>query len=346
MQAYNSMQRVVAALSHREADRVPVILTLTLHGAKELGLSIKEYFSSADNVFEGQKRLLEKFGGDAYIGFFHAPLEIAAFGGEVIYVDDGPPNSGEPFLKNRQDIKNMQIPDVRTNKDLAMPLELIRRLKSIATDTVPIGGVIMSPFSLPVMQMGFDKYLELIYEDRELFWLLMEKNFIFCQKWAEAQIAAGATVLFYFDPVSSPTIIPPQLYRETGHLIAKRFIPLLKAGIITHLASGICAPILPELMQTGTIGLGLSSSEDIGEIKLQCKDKLCLFGNLNGIEMRNWDVKTTQNKVREIIRKAAPGGGLVICDHHGELPWQISDETIYAISEAARIWGTYPIKGD
>jgi uroporphyrinogen decarboxylase len=290
-----------------------------------------------------KKRLRQKFGGDAYYSFLHAPLEVAAWGGEVIYVDDGPPNSGEPFIKSRADIRQLKVPDVKTNKQLAIALECINHLAEIATEQVPIIGVIMSPFSLPVMQMGFDKYLDLIYEDRALFWQLMEANISFCLAWAEAQIAAGATALVYFDPVSSPTIIPRDLYLETGFKIAQRVISQVKAGVVTHLASGISLPIMDEIIQTGTVGIGVSVSEDIGEIKQKCKNKITVLGNLNGIEMRTWDVPTAEAKVREVIEQAAPGGGFILLDNHGEIPWDVPDEIIYTITEAAAKWGTYPI---
>ena len=39
------MQRVVTTLSHREPDRVPFFLLPALQGARELGLSIRQYFS-------------------------------------------------------------------------------------------------------------------------------------------------------------------------------------------------------------------------------------------------------------------------------------------------------------
>ncbi|MGC8493060.1 MAG: hypothetical protein ACP5SH_15125 [Syntrophobacteraceae bacterium] len=48
-----AMQRVLAALAHREPDRVPFIISATMHGARELGLSIKSYYSKAENVVEG-----------------------------------------------------------------------------------------------------------------------------------------------------------------------------------------------------------------------------------------------------------------------------------------------------
>ena len=343
MQHYSPMQRVVAALSHQEADRVPVILPLTLHGAKELGIGIKEYFSKAEYVVEGQKRLMQKYHSDAYIGFLHAPLEVAAFGGEVIYVEDGPPNSGEPFLKDLASIAAMQVPDVLSNPQLRIALDTITALKDVATDQIPVVGVVMSPFSLPVMQMGFDKYLDLIYSDRVLFWQLMEKNIAFCKAWAEAQVNAGAAAIVYFDPVSSPTIIPPELYLETGFVVAQRVIPQIKAAVVTHMASGRCLAILDDLIMTGTAGIGVSALEDIRVIKERCIGKITVFGNLNGIEMRNWDSHTTEQKVKNLIQNAGKGGGFILMDNHGEFPWQISDDTIHTIMEAVNTWGKYPI---
>lgn len=53
------MQRVLTTLEHKEADRVPFFLFPTMHGARELKLSIKDYFSNAEYVSEGQLRLRE-----------------------------------------------------------------------------------------------------------------------------------------------------------------------------------------------------------------------------------------------------------------------------------------------
>ena len=43
--AMNSMQRTLTALSQQEPDRVPLFLLTTTHGAKEVGLSIQDYYA-------------------------------------------------------------------------------------------------------------------------------------------------------------------------------------------------------------------------------------------------------------------------------------------------------------
>jgi uroporphyrinogen decarboxylase len=338
-----SLQRVLTTLGHREPDRVPFFLLLTMHGAKELGMSIKEYFSKAENVVEGQLRLRAKYRHDCIYNFFYAPLEIEAWGGGVVYDDDGPPNSGVPFIKNIQDIKNLEMPDVKRTPCLIKVIESANLLKKKVGDDAPIIGVVMSPFSLPVMQMGFDKYFELMYEHPDLFQYLMKINEEFCVEWANAQLEAGTTAICFFDPVSSTTITTKEMYLKTGFEVAKRTISKIKGPTATHMASGHCLTIVDDIAKTGTAIVGVSKQESLLSLKKSCRNKLTILGNLNGIEMRRWTPKETEKIVKDSISAAGPGGGFILSDNHGEIPWQVPDEVLMAISEAVHKWGQYPL---
>lgn len=338
------MERVLTTLSHKEPDRVPLFLMLTMHGAKELGLSIKEYFSKAENVAEGQKIMQKKYKTDCYYPFFYAPIEVEAFGAEVIYREDGPPNSGLPIIHDLNDIKKLEAPRVSDSKVLHKVLKSIEILKEESKGNIPIIGVAMSPFSLPVMQLGFEKYLELMHFHEDLFNHLMKINEAFCIDWSNAQLAAGATAICYFDPVSSPTIIPKELYGRTGFQVAKRTIAKINGPTATHFASGDCLTLADMLPETGTAVVGVSTQENISELKQAYKNKLTVLGNLNGIEMRRWTKEEATGIVKEVIKKAAPGGGFILADNHGEIPFQVKDETLLAIAEAVKEYGTYPIQ--
>lgn len=337
-----SLQRVLAALGHQEADRVPFFLLLTMHGAKELGLSIKDYFSRAENVVEGQLRMREKYRHDCYYPFFYGPIEVEAWGGEVIYVEDGPPNSGQPFIHDTSRIKDLVAPDINA-PCLRKVLEATASIKAKMQDEAPIIGVVMSPFSLPVMQMGFHAYLNLMYEQRELFWKLMEINEAFCIAWANAQIEAGATAICYFDPVSSSTIISRNDYLQTGYKVAQRTLPQINGPTATHLASGIGLPIIDDIFTTGTAAVSATALEPLDKVKAACQGKLAVIGNLNGIEMARWTPEQALQKVKEAIRAAAAGGGFILSDNHGEIPWQVNEDVLMAISDAVHRWGTYPL---
>lgn len=339
-----SLQRVLTALGHSEPDRVPFFLLVTMHGARELGLSIRDYFSRAENVADGQLRMREKYRHDCLYTFFYAPIEVEAWGAEVLFSEDGPPNSGEPLIKNYSAIEKLVPPVVEDSRILRKVLSATEQLKARTGGDVPIIGVVMSPFSLPVMQMGFDHYLNLIHEEPAILEKLMRVNEEFCVSWANSQIRAGATAICYFDPVSSSTIIPRELYRQTGFPVAQRTMARIEAPLAIHFASGRCLPILKDVAATGPAVAGVSSEEDLGELKSAAGGKLSLLGNLNGIAMRHWSRSEAETAVKDAIAKAGPGGGFILSDNHGEIPWQVPEEVLSAISEAVHRWGRYPLR--
>lgn len=338
-----SLQRVLTTLGQQEPDRVPFFLLVTMHGARELGLTIKEYYSKAEYVAEGQLRLRKKYRHDCLYSFFYASLETEAFGGETIFIADGPPNAGEPVLRKPEAIARLMAPRVQDCACLQKVLETQRQLKAQVKDDAPIIGVVMSPFSLPVMQMGFDAYLDLMLEQPDLFEHLMRVNEEFCVDWANAQLAAGATAICYFDPVSSATIVTRQQYLKMGWAVARRTLARIQGPTATHFASGRCLPILNDVAQTGTAIIGVSTEENLQELKLAAQGRLTILGNLNGIEMRRWSAADAEKHVKTAIAQAGRGGGFILSDNHGEIPFQVPAETLLAISEAVHTWGTYPL---
>ncbi len=338
-----SMQRTLTALGQREPDRVPLFLLTTHHGAKELGLSIEEYYSRADHVIEGQLRLLRKYRADCLYGFHYASIEVEAWGGTSLFFPDGPPLCGAPVITRPEAIDGLRPPAVEGAAGLQRVLEALRGLKARVGDTVPIIGVAISPFSLPVMQMGFDRYLELIHEQPARFERLMEANIAFTVEWANAQLAAGATAICYFDPVSSTTNIPRQLYLSTGHRVAKRTLAQIKGPTATHMASGRCLGIIGDIADTGTAIVGVSGLEDMRQLKAAANRRVSLLGNLNGIEMRRWSPADAEAAVKRAIAQAGRGGGFLLADNHGEIPWCVQDEVLLAIGEAVERWGRYPL---
>ncbi len=282
------------------------------------------------------------------MAFLYASIEVEAWGAEVVYAEDGPPNSGEPFLRKAEDALRLEIPSVKQTPCLKKVLQIIEQLKAAVKDDAstmdaPIIGVVMSPFSLPVMQMGFEAYLRVIHEEPELFQRLMQVNSEFCVQWANAQLEAGATAICYFDPVSSPTIIPRRQYLRTGWEIAQRTIARFQGPTAIHMASGNCLPIVNDLAQTGAAVVGTSYVEDLADVKAACVGKMTVLGNLNGIEMARWSEADAERHVKDAIAKAGRGGGYILSDNHGEIPFQVPDNVLLAISEAVQTWGNYPL---
>ena len=342
--AMTSLERVLKALGQQEPDRVPLFLLLSLHGAKELGLTPRDYFSKAENVIEGQLRLGQKYQNDCIYTFFYSPVEIEAFGGEVIWAEDGPPVSGEPFISNIEKINELRVPDVRSHKALQKIFKATELLNKEVGSKIPIVGAVMSPFSLPVMQIGLENYLEIMKSRPELFNRLMDVNREFCVNYANRQFEAGATMILYFDPLSATNLIPRETYLKTGFLVAHQTISMIKGPTAMYFASGKILDIADDIAKTGTAAVASGALDDIGMIKEVCKGRVAVMGNMNGNEMHGWDDNKTTINIKEIIRKAAPGGGFILSDSNGEIPFNVCDRTLMTISETVQTYGQYPIQ--
>jgi uroporphyrinogen decarboxylase len=341
----NSLQRVLTALSFKEADRVPFFLLLTTHGARELGLSIKDYFTNPEAVAEGQCRMRQRYGHDCVYAFTYASIETEAWGANVDFAADGPPNAASLVIHQPRDIDSLSVPDIHSTPCLERNLKAIRIMKARINDEAPIIGVVMSPFSLPVMQMGFSAYLDLLHEDRTRFNRLMETNTEFCISWANAQLDAGATAICYFDPVSSTDMIPIELYRELAYPVACRTIGDIHGPTATHFASGRSLGLVDLVAGTQTAMISISVSDDLAEAKKLCHDRLTVFGNLDGITMRRWTRDDAEREVRNAINAAAAGGGFILSDNHGEIHYSVDETILDSIAEAVHRWGCYPLTG-
>lgn len=338
-----SMTRVLTALSHKEPDRVPLLLLFSLYGARERELPVKDYFLNADLVVKTQLQLQQKYHSDCLFSFAYAAIETEAFGGEVIFVDDGPPNAGAPLISSLDAIPSLTRPELARSPGLQRILTVTRGLKQAVGDSIPIIGMVMSPYSLPVMQLGFEKYLELLYFKPALFNQLMALNSAFCVDWANAQLAAGATAICYFNPLASPTIIDKATYLKTGYPVDCQTLTQINGPTATHLASGLTLPVLDEIIASKTAMLGFGQGDEVALLKARAQNKIALAGNLNGIEMVNWSPEKTRTTVKTLIRQAGPGGGFLLSDSHGEIPYQVPPEVLLSIAETVREWGQYPL---
>ncbi|MEI6725635.1 MAG: uroporphyrinogen decarboxylase family protein [Actinomycetes bacterium] len=340
--AMTSLDRVLTTLRHEEPDRVPLFLLLTMHGAREVGMELEAYFGDAHSIAEGQLRLREKYGHDCLVGAPNATADVEAWGGEVVYRADGPPNAGEPLIADVEAIRTMEPPRIAGNPVVARTVRVIEELAARSHDVPIIGGVV-APFSLPIMQLGFETYLTLMSERPDLVKRLIAVNEEYCVAVANAQLAAGATAIGYADPMSSTTCVPPETYREVGSAVAARTFARIRGGVAINFASGRCAAIIDMVAATGAVAVQVGSDEDLAAVKAAARGRLAILGNLNGIQMRRWSPEVAETEVKRALAAAAPGGGFVLSDGHGEIPFQVPDETLHAIADAARRWGRYPI---
>src|SRR3989339_535207 len=105
----NSMERLLAALQGQPSDRIPVFCNLLDQGAKELGITLQEYYTNGALVAEAQLKMRERYG----------------------YAKDGPPNVEDYVIKSFSDIETLVIPpDITSHPAFAAQDECLKILRS------------------------------------------------------------------------------------------------------------------------------------------------------------------------------------------------------------------------
>jgi uroporphyrinogen decarboxylase len=333
-----SAERLAAAMSFREPDRVPFFLPAHMHAARRLGISIRECLESPRNVVAAQMLLLEWLGHDVVSAAPPAAFEAEPWGVTVDFDDAGPPVAGPPPIRP-QDIAQLQPPRVQDSPRLLAVLEATAALRARVGDAVPVVGAVISPFSLPVLQLGFETYLEVMLERPGDFARLMEVNEAFCLEWALAQVRAGATALGYADPVASPTVVPPETARGKAFVVARRMLPRVGVPFAVNFASGRSLPLVDDLIGLGAMAIGISAEEDLGDALKQCRGRIGVTGNLNALAMCAWTPADAESAVRAILESAGTGGGFLLTDNHGEIPFPVPDDVLSTIAEVVKSSG-------
>ena len=342
-----SAQRVAAALSRREPDRVPVLLLMTFQGAEEMGMALPDYLRDPAAIAEGQARLLARYGHDCVYAFTYAAAEAEALGGEIAFFPDAPPIVARaPLSDDPAGWERLVLLEPESSPPLARTLELIRLLAGRFQRQVPVLANVVGPFSLPAMLLGMERWLHLlVFGDADRRARLLETCCAFCIRWANAQLAAGANAIAYFDPMSSTEISTTRQFLDHAMPALRRVAAAVQGPLVFATAGGRMADRADHIAQAGAAALVVSAADDLGALKQQVGGCLALAGNLNNIAMPAWDPLEVERQVRRCLAAAAPGGGYLVCDQHGEIARDTPQEVLHAIVKAAGRWGKYPLPG-
>lgn len=336
------MERLNAALNGTRADRIPVFCNLLDQGARELGLSIEEYYSRGEHVATAQLRMREKYGYDCLWSLFYVGKEAELLGcRKIIYAKDGPPNVGDMVIKNYDDITKLQVPDdIASHPAFAEELKCLRILRDEAGGKYPICAYLTASMTLPALLMGIEKWLQLLmlgpFALRDE---LLAKCSDFFQKQIAAYRAAGADVLVYSNPFGSTDFIPRKFFNELSLPWMKRDLePGGTDGIVYYCGSARFNDVIRAVIdRLGIKVFYLSPMDDVAEGKQLIAGQGLTCGVINDILLIDWTPDQVRAEVRRIIEAGKPGGRFLF----GTLvmPYAIPEENIRAMLAAAYEYG-------
>ena len=339
------LELLAAAVSGTPAPRIPIFCNLLDQGARELGMSQKEYYSSGEHVAEGQLRLRARFGHDNVWSLFYVGKEAELLGcRDILFADDGAPNVADFVIKNLDDIARLEIPDdITAHPAWAETARCLKILKNEVGGRVPICAYLTASTTLPAMLMGMDKWMDLLLSGPvDLRDELLRKCSAFFHQQVAAYRAAGADVLVYSTPFGATSFIGKKRFQSLSLPWMKRDLePGGIGGIVYYCGMAPFNDVIAQVMNDLAITAHyISPLADLAEAKAIIGDKGLTCGVIDDIKMIHWTPEQTRAEVKRICDIGMPGGHFLI--GNGVMPLAVPEANIRAMLDAAFEFGRYP----
>lgn len=333
MSTPSDLNRLMTTLGHQRPDSAPIALSLALQAGRTTGIALPEILTDAGAFADAQLAMHERWQHEVAISMMYAAAEAEAFGSAVRFYDDGPPNAGAPIVNAPHDLDALPEPDPTSSAPLARTLEVIDRMQRGLDGRALTAAVAVGPLSGPVMWCGMEQWLRILLEEPEFAERIVARYRRFAHGWAQAQLAAGAQALIWFEPLASTSMLPLGLVeRHAAEPLADACG--LGAPVNLHLASARALDTVPLAASCGVTLLSIGLDDDPVELRAATAGSLSLIGTLNGLAMHRWDDDDAVRATREGIDRYGATGGYVVCDAHGEIPWQTPPEVLDHVTRA------------
>lgn len=338
------IDRLKSAANGKTTDRIPVFCNLLDQGARELGLSLKEYYSKGEYVAEGQLKMREKYGYDNLWSLFYVGKEAELLGCKnIIYSEFGPPNVGHMVISKLEDIHKLEIPeDISSHPKFEETLKCLQILKKESDGKYPICAYLTASMTMPALLMGMEKWIDLLlsgpYDLRDE---LLEKTSEFFRKQLIAYRDAGVNVFLYSNPFGSLDFVPIKLFEELSvPWMLKDLHSLDLQSVVYYCGGARLNPVINSVIEKiGLTNFYLSPLDDLSEGKKIIAGRALYAGVINDIKLVEWTKNEIRNEVKRIMDIGMNGdkflfGTLV-------MPLSIPEHNIRAMLEAAYEFGRF-----
>ena len=345
----NARERVLTALDHKEADRVPI----AFGAPTELDRKLKEHFHVEDNL-----SLYHAMGVDGF------SVDAESY---VFPEYSGPNPYNLPYvnywnfwgLDGQQE--HLPLEKIESVADLDAYLwpeadwfsyddikERCREIKKMGLPTV--GGEGGCGIQHCINMRGYNRAMMDPYLNPDLTHAYLERMGDFFVEWNERWISAGEFDIFRSgDEIGSNTATHcnPDVWREFYKPQLKRVFAVAKRhGLkIWFHCCGCCRPVIEDLIEIGVDLLDpipdYVAGNDHVELKREFGDRLSFIG---GVNIKSCVREGTPDDVRKEVRKRidilAPGGGYILNGSHG-LFEDCPLENVLAMYDEAVKYGVY-----
>lgn len=162
-----SYERVALALSHKEADRVPVYPILSGVTRKLIGASYSDWSTNADICAEAFLKSAEDFDIDCIVTLIDLSVECDAWGQKIIFPENeaAHPDYSQSVIQEIEDYAKIKKVDYRTSERMMMHIDVCKKIVAEKKGKIPIVAFVFGPLGVvSMLRNQQDMYMDL-YDD-------------------------------------------------------------------------------------------------------------------------------------------------------------------------------------
>lgn len=376
----NPRERVLAAIEHKEPDRVPIDLgssTTSIHRKaydelKEfLGIRAETRVSDmAQQIVAPDEPLLKKLkidtrwiwpGWRTGLGEKLPESYTDIFGVKRVYAGYyyDMPSDGHPLKNaNIEDLEEYNWPDPNNVLSPKILSNIEKKAKWLHEKANYAIGLVASAsfFELSWYLRSFNRFFVDLKENKNFACKLMDKIVEFMQGYVGKLLEATAD---YIDIVYATDDLAMQdgpmlsmgMYRNLIKPRQKKIFSLIRQKSDAKIFYHTCGSASFYYNELAEIGVDIVSPVQVNAANMETEmlkreygDKLCFWGAIDTQKVLPYGSTTeVENEVKKRIHDLAPSGGYVLCAVHNIQPG-VSPQNVCAMYKAAREYGEYPIK--
>lgn len=376
--AMTHRERVLAALQHREPDRIPIDFG-GYPGATSINVDayqkLKEYLHIGmgkevriANILmftaEVDDEILDLFDIDTFSGTPSIPLR--SFGDTAVFEDKiwkvtwrkteaatYSPVDG-PFYKERGTLSALETfewPKPSELENLVKWKEKTQGLRQ-KTDRAIIARLPLGIVTLTQVLRGFEEWFTDLYFNRDFIEALLDRC---TDLWIEScrlmieSIGDDIDIVVWGDDYGTQNgpMLSPEMFSKVVTPRNKKMVESIKAKtkapVLLHTCGDVSA-YMDDFLEMGIDGLNpiqvSAKNMDPVKIKKTIGDRITLWGAINIYDLANGTPKDIKELVKRSIDQLGKGGGYVLSATHNILS-DIPPENLIAMLEAAKEYGSY-----
>jgi MtaA/CmuA family methyltransferase len=256
---------------------IPIVTTYTVTSDKRPLAALMQDSALLSRAFLEYR---EKVGYESYPLMEESTFTAEALGCKIAFKQHEAYVTEPLTFFSRKEVEDYRPPPLDKCERISLILEAVKQVAPLAGTEKPLIVNSTAPLTVAAKMMGMEDLLRKMIKQPDLVMILLGKVTDFISSYVQALLDSGAHMIFVADPVASPALISPRMFRNFVMPQLKRLLTEIGGKSILHICGNV-EPIAGDMAQAGATIMSLDHCVDLKKIRQVVGGGMVLGGNLD-----------------------------------------------------------------